>query len=483
MLVFLDRDAKVSLQEQLYRQIRQKILDGAIKAGAPVPSSRNLAQQLRISRNSVTFAYERLVGEGYLVTRPVVGTFVAETLPENMMLVVPGSGGNPMSRIPAPAEAGTRKPSIPNTSRIPIDFWTQRTDPRAFPLKSWRRLVVHALATAGHNLTEYGDPCGLDSLRAAIAGHVAATRDIQVKPEQVIIVAGAQLGLNLALRILSQGGDDILIENPCSQGAAYLFESLKMKPHPIDVDAQGLDVGRLDGVRARIAYVMPSHQFPMGGMLSSERRLALLDWANRTGAYIIEDDYDSEFHYDGTLLPAMKAISPENTIYLATFSKSLGAGLRIGYAIFPSHLVQAAGAAKALLDNGQAWLEQEALMHFLNSGGFMRHLRRVRLRYRARRDALVTALERYFPDFVIQGAETGTHLACRLPPRLVPASDLQARAHRQRIGVYSVRSGGGHEYGGGSYERNWLLLGYSALLEEQIEMGIARFSAVIKEKE
>ncbi|MBJ3774543.1 MocR-like pyridoxine biosynthesis transcription factor PdxR [Acuticoccus mangrovi] len=483
MLVTLDRSLSTSLQEQLFDGIRRQILDGRLKPGAAVPSSRSLAQELKVSRNSVTFAYERLIDEGYLVTRPMVGTYVASLLPEEAMSTAEGAETvrpeRPAGDKRAPAAFKGRQHAILNTSRIPIDFWTQRTDPRAFPLKTWRRLVLHALATAGHNLTEYGDPCGLTSLRSAIAEHVAKTRDIHVRPEQVVIVAGAQLALNLAMRVLVREGDGMVVENPCSQGAAYLFESLGLRLHPVDVDAEGLVTDALAGVDAAAAYVMPSHQFPMGDTLSLARRRALIDWAEASGAYLIEDDYDSEFHYDGPLLPALKAMRPEGVIYLGTFSKSLGAGLRTGYAIVPEHLTRAVAAAKALLDNGQVWLEQAAIAEFVHSGGFVRHLRRVRQRYLSRRNALVAALRGRFGAVDLRGTSGGTHLSWRLPAELGPAHRVEVEARRRNIGVYTVPSGGGHEYGGSRYEDGWLLLGYASLNEEQIEAGIARLAEVM----
>ncbi|QRG07768.1 PLP-dependent aminotransferase family protein [Xanthobacter dioxanivorans] len=483
MLISLDRSSSSSLQEQLFEQIRQQILDGRLKGEASVPSSRHLAQQLGISRNSVTFAYERLINEGYLITRPMVGTYVAAVLPERAMSPAGGAAEAPAPserRSPeklAPAAFTGRSHAILNNSRIPIDFWPQRTDPRAFPLKTWRRLILHALAVAGHNLTEYGDPCGLMALRAAIADHVAVMRDIHVRPEQVVIVAGAQLALNLALRVLAREGDTIVIENPCSQGAAYLFESVNMRLCPIAADEDGIDTAQLARVAAQIAYVMPSHQYPMGGVLSLERRKTILEWADRTGAYIIEDDYDNEFHYGGMLLPALKAMSPENVIYLGTFSKSLGAGLRTGYAIFPDHLAPAAGAAKALLDNGQVWLEQAALAEFLLTGGFVRHLRRVRLRYQQRRNAIVAALRQHFGRVDLRGTEAGTHLAWKLPAGLPRAHQVAALARSQNVGVYTIQSGGGHEYGNADVSNDWLLLGYASLAEDQIEAGISRLKS------
>lgn len=479
MLIALDRDSSESLQEQIYTRIREQILTGILTAGSPVPSSRILAAQLKVSRNSVIFGYERLINEGYLVARPMVGTFVADTLPDQTVdprTTDDGADRDELSESPAPHVFSGRKHAILNSSSIPIDFWTQRTDPRAFPLKTWRRLVMQSLASAGHNLTEYGDPCGLMELRIAIAEHVRTSRGIQVRPEQVVILAGAQLALNLVLRLLASQGDEIVVENPCNQGAAYLFESHRMRLRPIAIDRFGIDAAAVAASDARLAYLTPSHQFPMGATLSLERRRAILRWAQRTGAYVIEDDYDNEFRYDGTPLPAMKALGPDHVIYLGTFSKSLGAGLRTGFAIFPEHLVEAAATAKALLDNGQVWLEQAALTRLMQSGGFLRHLRRSQQHYLSRRNALISRLGERFGDVDLLGVDAGTHIAWRLPPSLAPAHNIKAIARTRNIGVYTVQSGGGHEYGGTQFESDWLLLGYASLSENQIRAGIDRLA-------
>ena len=480
VLISLDRNGAESLQEQIYQRIREQIVAGTLRAGAPVPSSRLLAAQLKVSRNSVIFGYERLINEGYLVARPMVGTFVAEVLPDRTVSAekasdVAAEGAN--AHI-APVFTG-RSHAILNNSNIPIDFWTQRTDPRAFPLKTWRRLIMQSLASAGHNLTEYGDPCGLMALRVEVADHVGATRGIRVRPEQVVILAGAQLALNLVPRLLASPGDEIAVENPCNQGAAYLFESHQMRLLPIPVDRAGINAAAVVASDARLVYLTPSHQFPMGATLSLERRRTILGWAQQAGAYIIEDDYDCEFRYDGTPLPAMKALAPDHVIYLGTFSKSLGAGLRTGFAIFPEHLVDAAATAKSLLYNGQVWLEQATLARFMQSGGFARHLRRCRQHYYERRNALIARLRDRFGDVDLMGTDAGTHVAWRLPASLVPAHSVKAVARTRNIGVYTVQSGGGHEYDGDSFGTNWLLLGYASLTEDQIRAGIDRLAEVL----
>jgi GntR family transcriptional regulator/MocR family aminotransferase len=483
MLITVDRDSPESLQEQIFSRIRQQIVTGILRPGSPIPSSRILATQLKVSRNSVIFGYERLINEGYLVAKPMIGTFVADVLPDQAIDTSQSDEGGGLPEMPEarrlPVFSG-RQHGILNNSNIPIDFWTQRTDPRAFPLKTWRRLVMQSLASAGHNLTEYGDPCGLMALRVAIAEHIGNTRGIQARPEQVVILAGAQLALNLALRLLASEGDEIAVENPCNQGAAYLFESHHMRLRPIAVDRLGIDAAAVAATEARLVYLTPSHQFPMGATLSLDRRRTILRWAQRTGAYVIEDDYDNEYRYDGAPLPAMAALNPDHVIYLGTFSKSLGAGLRTGFAIFPEHLVEAAATAKALLDNGQVWLEQATLARFMQSGGFVRHLRRCQQHYFSRRNALIGRLRERFGEVDLLGTEAGTHIAWRLPPSLIPAHNFKAIARTRNIGVYTVQSGGGHEYDGSHFETSWLLLGYASLSEDQISAGIDRLEEALK---
>jgi GntR family transcriptional regulator / MocR family aminotransferase len=481
MFISIERNRLESIQEQIFEQARRQILAGSLRPGVKVSSTRALAAQLKVSRNSVTFAYERLINEGYLVTKPTAGTFVAPLFPEDAVratgvaeIYSPDRSARSGSPDEPPAFTG-RRHSILSTSRNPIDFWTQRTDPAAFPLRSWRRVILESLASAGRNLTEYGDPCGYMFLRTTIAEHVLDNRGIQARPEQIIILAGAQLALNLALRVLVRGREPIAVENPCNQGAAYLFESLGMTVLPYPIDSFGVDAESLVKSDARLVYVTPSHQFPMGPTLSLHRRKLILEWAQRTGAYILEDDYDSEFRYDDAPLPALKALAPNRVIYLGTFSKSLGAGLRIGFAIFPESLVESAGTAKALLDNGHVWLEQAALARFISGGGFARHVRRIRQSWKSRRDTLLERLSLRFGRLELMGTEAGTHIAIKVPERW-NAHDIKQIARKSNVGVYTVQCGGGHEYGAMTFNAEWLLLGYASLSERQIEIGVDRLA-------
>lgn len=478
----IDHGSRQSLQSQIFGRLRDCILSGTLKAGAPVPASRALAEQLGVSRNTVVLAYDRLIAEGYLETREAIGTYVARDVPETCLAAVRAV----VARPPAAADAASDQHTLPfvgraqavvSAHRLAFDFWLGRPDARSFPIKAWRRLTNKALACAGARLTEYRDPGGLPELRQAIADHLGAARGVDVAADQVIITAGSQEGLNVVARLLVKEGTPVATENPCYQGAAFLFESYYAKMVPVPVDEAGLDVERLPKRGVACVYVTPSHQYPLGFTLSLERRLKLIDWARRCGAYIIEDDYDSDFRYRGSPLTALMGLDQHGcVIYLGTFSKSIGAGLRLGYLVVPAALAGAARAAKALLDNGHPWLDQAVLAEFVRSGAYANHLRRIRRLYRERRDGLVEALQRCFGPVRLSGLDSGMHLAWHLPRHYPPASELQDLALRQGVGVYSLNSGAAHDYGGCAYSRSTVVLGFSSLDEHQIRAGIQRIA-------
>lgn len=484
MIVYLDREGKKSLQEQIVDQIRSQIVVGALKPGARLPSTRDLSALLNVSRNTVSFAYERLVSEGYLSTRRGTRTCVSSELPDTKVPITPlsleASQTAELAEQPSTAapSMSIREPTVFHAARMPIDFWVPQADPRSFPLKAWKRLLTECLSVASENLTDYGDPAGLEDLRRAIAEDVARARGIITSPNAVFIMAGAQLALNTATRLLLRPKDRVVVENPCNQGAAYLLENLGADIVPIPVDGDGLITAELPADPASLIYVTPSHQFPLGVRMSLERREQLLAYAKVCGAYIIEDDYDGHYTYEGPSLPALKAMGSDRVIYLGTFSKVLGAGLRIGYAIFPTPLVEPARAMKALLDNGHAWLEQATLARFIQRGSFDRHLRLIRRIYLGRRDRLVLRLQETFAGVRLTGTITGTHLAMNLP-KGPSAPEIRDSARRRGIGVYTIPGAGAHEFGSDTITESTLLLGFGNLTERQIDEGVARLAAAI----
>lgn len=489
LALVLGRDRDECLQTQIFEQIRGMILNGQLKSGMKLPPSRLLAENFAISRNTVLLAYERLTAEGYIQARGTAGNFVSLSLPDGLLQVEASTWNSdsgtskPRRDKPSPllCFAGyPAGPHLPRSIRPKYDFWVGRSDPSTFPVKAWRRITVRKLSGAGFNLTEYGDPAGLKELRIAIANRLGRSRGMSVTPEQVITTAGSQDGLNLVCRLFDWRKYPFFIENPCYKGAAYLFKTVASELYPIPVDENGIVVDRLPRDRPGVVFVTPSHQYPTGVTLSLSRRLCLLKWADQTNSFIIEDDYDSDFRYDGPPLTALAGLDKSHRVfYLGTFSKSLGAGLRLGYAVVPAELAKSARVAKSQMNSGQPWVEEAVLAEFLTSGLFDRHLRRIRHIYKARRDCLRAALERHFGVSDLYGAEGGLHVVWRLPPGSPPADFVERIAREESIGVYTLHSGAAHDFGRSS-RQDLLVFGYSSLNERDIEGAIERLSRLLK---
>lgn len=476
-----------TLQAQIVEEFHDLIHGGRLRPGSEIPSSRELSEQLHVSRNTVMEAYERLIEEGYLYTQRAVGTFVTEVVPDDSI-----STPTPQPRPRTPSHdrvvtlplpyTGRGPPGLynPNPRTLLYDFALGRTDPGSFPEKTWRRLILDCLGGAPARMSEYIDPAGLPELRQLITNFLGPARRMVVSPEQVIIVAGCQQGLNLAAHLFIGTSTHVVMEAPCYRGAAFLFESYGAKLVPVPVDRLGMDVGRLPEGPVQLVYVTPSHQFPTGATLSLDRRIALLEWAAKIGAYILEVDYDADFRYEDSPLPSLHALDRHGcVIYMSSFSRSIGPGLRLGYVVVPRDLIRAATTIKALTDNGLPWLEQATLAGFIRDGSLVNHLKRIRYTYRRRRDALIRALHSHFGDVEISGAESGMHLVWRLPRDLWPAHELQMTARSSGVGVYSLQDSPTHLYEHMEDRDRILLLGYTSLTEEQIEQGVARLAAAV----
>ena len=354
--IHLDASVKATLQMQIVDQIVALILAGKLKAGAPLPSTRELSGQLGVSRNTVFEAYERLIDQGYIATARARGTFVQARRADAGMPPVASTLAAPVAtNLPLPY-TGRGLPGLyePPDPAISIDFRFGRSDPRSFPEKVWRRLLLERLGGAAERLSQYSDPSGLPELRDMIADLVGPARGIKTTADRLIVVGGFQQGIALAAHLFVGVHSPVVVEAPCYRGAAFLFESYGGKVIPVPIDADGIDVARLPSHKVKLVYVTPSHQFPTGTTMSLERRLALLNWAARNGAYILEVDYDSDFRYEGPILPSLQSLDRHGcVIYLNSFSRSLGPGLRIGYMVLPHELVHAATTLKGLIDNGR----------------------------------------------------------------------------------------------------------------------------------
>jgi len=482
--VLLDRSRPESLTAQMVDQIREAIRCARIGPGTRLPSSRRLSEQLAISRNTVVRAYDLLLMEGIVESRPASGIYVAEQLPRHAALVQPASElreSQPRTRMPMPLRhaRALRAPQAAG-NRLLYDFFPGRPSADLFPLKTWRRLLQNNLSHGGGaGLTQYGEPAGLPALRTAIANHLAAARGIVADPSRIVIVSGIQEGLALAARLYLARGALGVVEDPCYQGAALAFEAAGAEVASVAVDRDGLIPEYLPRRTASLLYTTPSHQYPTGATLSAERRTEVIVWARRYGCYVIEDDYDCDIRYQGSHLPPLAALAPDCTIYIGTFSKSLGAGLRLGYMVVPEHIAEAVCAEKSLLNNGNPWLEQATLADFMHSGSYASHLLRVRSHYKDDRDCLVAALRRNFGDVLVDGDAGGLHVLWHLPPGIPDAVTVEALAQRARVGVYSLASARVHFLQRTALTGRALILGYAALSPKQIEKGIARLSDAI----
>lgn len=478
--IFVSATQGGSLQDQIIEQMRALIVDGRLPLGTKLPSSRGLAGQLRIARRTVTLAFDRLAVEGYIETKPASGTFVARCLPNTWIHVSKSDRAasvNP-SKVPCAASCTGLGLHVQSQPALPYDLRLGRTDASLFPAALWRQLIRESLDSQMRSLGDYTHPQGHPLLRDALCRHLFAARGIVCRPEQVAVVAGVQDGLNLVARMLARAGDEVAVEDPCYLGAARAFMELGLAVRSVPLDDEGLCVDRLSR-SARLAYVTPSHQFPLGMTMSLARRRAIVEWARSAESYVVEDDYDGNLRYSSSPLPAISAIGPDCTIYLGTFSKSIGPALRLGYVVVPPQLIGVAHDTKAVMSNGHPWLEQAAMARFLLTDAFERHLHLMRGHYAVRRDRLVQELLRHFPGSRFSGLEGGMHLLWHMPPDLPSADILQDACARIGVGLYGLRRSPTHVKEEHSHYDHLALLGYSALKPDAIEQAVHRISTAV----
>lgn len=414
--------SSLPLQEQLYRRIRTAIARRQLAPGEKLPSVRTLASQLGVARGTVDMAYARLAGEGYLVARGPAGTIVSPAL----------TVGDPPSRRP-PDRSG---PAMDRTPQEVCPFQMGLPAIDLFPRTLWARLTARAAKRLTGAALAYPDPLGTADLREAIAAYLAVSRGVPCSAGQVIVTGGYQAALNLVAQVLLSPADRVWFEEPGYFLARQILQAASVQLVPVPVDNHGMDVefARKSAPRARLAVVTPAHQSPLGVALSLPRRQRLLAWAAGTGAWIVEDDYDGEFHYVGRKLPALKSLdTADRVIYAGSFSKTLFPGLRLGYLVLPHPLVRPMVDAKRATSHGEPILGQGVTADFLVEGHFGRHLKRMRGLYAARRDALAAALRAVFGDRLAMTVEPGgMHLLARFPDR---GSDLEMVRRAGRAGL------------------------------------------------
>ncbi len=475
-------EGRHDLTGQIYRQLRAAIVDGRAAGGTRLPSTRDLAARLGVSRKTTLDAFERLGSEGYLTTRPGDGTFVADGLAR----VPHEPDAAPFGRA-AETPVGDSAVAHPVWAELPdalampapqtparFDFRGGVTDKALFPFDAWRRCLHHALRQQARGVGQYHDPAGDQQLRLAIARYVAFSRAVGCNWPDVIVTQGAQQALDLTARVIVRPGDVVAVEDPGYPPARAAFTALGATVIGVPVDAHGIVTARLPA-EARLVYVTPSHQFPLGMPMSLERRVALLEWAQRRRAVIIEDDYDGEYRFEGRPMESLKSLDRAGLVaYVGTFSKTIFPELRIGYAIPPRSLHPALCKAKQIADWHTCTLTQTALARFMLDGDFARHLRRMQKHYDARRTMLIAHLRRGLApwlDAIVPAA--GIHLAARLKPGLDEAALIDAARSRD-IGLYGISA-----FHVGVPRGAGLLFGYGGIDAPRIDVALAQLAAML----
>ena len=472
----LDESTPLPLYRQLYNQLRTQILDGRLASGSRLPSTRTLAGQLGVARVTVKQAYEQLIAEGYVTSRPGAGTYVIESLP------APLPREEPFRPHLSPwgqrvATAGSWRRTAQRTLPADyIDFGFGRSFPHIFPYDVWRRLLARYLSTDDVMLSRYGSVAGFEPLRAAIASYLRRWRGVRCGPEQVVIVNGIQQALDILARLLLRRGDSVLVENPGYKDAYALFRVHGANLVPLPVDDHGFPVEAVPPeLEARVAFVTPANQFPRGGAMPLARRLALLRWAQEQEALVLEDDYDGALRYAERPLAALQGLDQRgHVLYLGSFSKVLFPALRLGYVVLPQALLKPFIQAKGIVDRGAPTLTQAAVADFITEGHFDRHLRRLRRVYGRRRRILAGALQSELPCAVTFSAEpAGLHIMLNLPADYDEAKIVRDAA-TAGVGVYR----------GATYHLQpdpppSILLGFSGLNEQQLREGVRRLASVL----
>lgn len=474
----IDKARPVPLWQQLTDALRDAIRQGRMAPGTKLPSTRTFADEFGISRNTVLQVFDTLIAEGYLVSRVGAGTFVADVLPESLTSISQTPSAEAASPC-YPFRSLSRRGKhlvISATGEFaerPTPFTPDLPDLREFPIRTWLRLLSETSGRLTGEILADASNAGYEPLRRAIAQHVGSARGVRCDFSQIIITTGSQQSLDLVCRLLLDPGDPVWLEEPGYVGARAVITANGGVINPVPVDREGMciDTGRAAHTVPRLIFTSPSRHYPLGATMSLARRRALIDFARSGGSWIVEDDYDSEFRYSGSPLPAIQGLDPRGrTVYIGTFSKVLLPSFRLGYIIVPRDLAGAFATARAVVDRHASLIEQMVLSEFMHRGLFSAHIRRIRTLYQARQAKLLRALQDVLQkDMQIAATETGTHI-------VIPMVD---DADDRRISIDLAKGYGvvvrplSPYYAGRSRQRG-LLLGFAAFDDAEIEAGMAR---------
>jgi GntR family transcriptional regulator/MocR family aminotransferase len=479
----LDRSSQIALHRQLYNQMREAILSGRLSAGTRLPSTRELAGELALARNTVLNAFDQLYAEGYLARRVGDGTYVSKELPDDLLKVQRPKHVQPHSQRDGRSVSKWGKAvasvsvSPGNYLGPPKPFRTGTPALDAFPYKLWGRLLAQRWKESGRVMVPYGDSAGYLPLRKAIAAYLSATRGVRCVPEHVIITSGSLHALEIIARVILEPGDAAWIEDPGFLGAraALLAAAAQLIPVPLDEDGLNLASGISRCADPRLIYVTPSHQYPLGMTLSLSRRLELLRFAGKTGAWIVEDDYDSEFRYLGQPLAALQGLDTEQrVIYVGTFSKVLFPSIRLGYIIAPPDLVEAFVHARSVGGHQSQTLDQAVLADFISAGHFARHIRKMRKLYAERQHVLLKAVRKESKGLLeMKPSDAGMHLIGWLPEgvddRWAAQKALTGGVEVTPLSAYCLEPIG----------RGALRLGYTGYTAEEIWRAVRQLAKIL----
>jgi GntR family transcriptional regulator / MocR family aminotransferase len=480
-VVAVDRHASKPLHKQIYEGFLLAIVGGNIRPGQRVPSSRTLSVELGISRIPVLNAYAQLLAEGYFESRKGAGTFVSESLPESLTIceektpppVQAGSGLRPVARRALLLTKFVRPPWVGGWGA----FGVHQPAFDRFPFPIWSNLITRHSKSPSLKAIHNTDPLGSESCREAICYYLRTARAVRCDIGQVMVVAGSQQALEITARVLLGDGSPVWVEEPGYSLARRVFvgAGCRLVPVPVDEDGMIVSAGIRQCAKARAAYVTPSHQYPLGSTMSASRRMQLLNWAETSGSWIIEDDYDSEYRFESMPIASLQGLDRNaRVIYVGTFSKVLFPSLRLGYIVIPPDLVDHFIAVRIAMDIFPPYLHQEVITDFIREGHFARHIRRMRLLYSERRTALVASIREQFGSCLeIHGTQAGMHLAVTLPKGLND-QEIATRAARKGLWLWPLSPSYLSEV-----PRQGLILGFGSTPVEDMPRAVSQLRAEI----